>query len=151
MRVRLVTAEDADRLAALHAEGFDAPWSAREIADVLAWPGVFGLLAGDTDDEGMILMRVIADDAEVLTIAVAPRARRRGVARALLAESVGRAVLAGADAMFLEVAVDNAPAIALYQALGFVAAGRRKDYYDRGAEGHVDALALRLDLNSASA
>jgi ribosomal-protein-alanine N-acetyltransferase len=63
----------------------------------------------------------------------------------------GRADQAGADSMFLEVAVDNAPAIALYEAAGFAAVGRRPGYYDRGAAGRVDALILRLDLNSATA
>lgn len=151
MKLRLAEASDAAALAAVHAEGFDPPWSVQEISDVLTWPGVFGLLAGDAADDGMILVRVVADDAEVLTLAVAHHARRKGVARALLAESARLAVLAGADAMFLEVAVDNDPAIALYAAAGFASAGRRKDYYDRGAQGTVDALALRLDLNSVSA
>jgi ribosomal-protein-alanine N-acetyltransferase len=53
---------------------------------------------------------------------------------------------AGATAMFLEVAVDNAPALALYRRAGFVRAGLRKDYYDRGAAGSADAAAMRLDL-----
>lgn len=151
MRLRLAEARDAGLLARVHAQAFDPPWSAAEIADVLTWPGVFGLLAGDDAPTGMILVRVVADDAEVLTLAVAPPARRGGLARALLAEAGRLAALAGADAMFLEVAVDNDAAIALYRATGFVAAGLRKGYYDRGGEGLVDALALRLDLNTASA
>ena len=57
----------------------------------------------------------------------------------------------GAETLFLEVAVDNTAAIALYRAAGFASAGTRKGYYDRGAAGRVDALVLRLDLNTGPA
>ena len=84
------------------------------------------------------------------SIAVTPDARRRGVGKALVRAAMGAAAQAGADAAFLEVAVDNAPAAALYAGLGFRRIGLRKGYYDH-PEGEVDALVMRLDLNAAPA
>src|SRR6185503_11462189 len=98
---------------------------------------------------GVILCRVAAGELEVLTIGVPPQARRRGVAKALMAGALGAARQAGAEAAFLEVAVDNAEAAALYAGLGFRRAGLRRNYYDRGAAGRADALVMRLDLTDA--
>ncbi|HEY0438085.1 MAG TPA: GNAT family N-acetyltransferase, partial [Phenylobacterium sp.] len=98
----------------------------------------------------VILCRVAAGEMEILTIGVAQAARRRGVAKALIAAALPVARDLGAEAVFLEVAVDNDSAIALYKALGFTATGLRKSYYDRGPAGVMDALVMRLDLAAAS-
>jgi ribosomal-protein-alanine N-acetyltransferase len=148
MKLRPATPQDAEILAALHAKAFDPPWNAPAIANVLSGPGAFGLIAEDDAPAGMILARAIAGEAEILTIAVAPGARRSGLGRALVEAVCGLAGQSGAQTLFLEVAVDNAAAIGLYTAAGFTAAGRRRGYYDRGTEGRIDALILRLGLNS---
>jgi ribosomal-protein-alanine N-acetyltransferase len=88
---------------------------------------------------------------EVLTLGVSGAARRRGVARALMCAVLGAAREAKAEAVFLEVAMDNAAAVGLYEGLGFARAGLRPAYYDRGPRGRVDALVMRLDLATASA
>jgi ribosomal-protein-alanine N-acetyltransferase len=143
------TADDAPELAQAHAAGFPQPWDAAAFAGLFAGPGVFGLLARDDGRPvGMALCRVVAGEMEVLTIAVDPALRRRGIARALMAAALGAAREAGAEAAFLEVADDNAPAASLYASLGFRRAGLRRNYYDRGADGRVDALVMRLDLTS---
>lgn len=152
MTLSWATMAEADALAAVHAEGFDKPWSATNIAELFTGPGVFGFLATDAASPvGMILVRVAADDAEVLTIATAKPARRKGVARSLVQAAITAAREAGADAMFLEVAVDNAPAASLYAACGFRRIATRTGYYDRGPQGLVDALVMRLDLNAEPA
>ena len=87
-----------------------------------------------------------ADEAEILTIAVAPAAHRQGIGAALLAAAMAQAALRGAAAMFLEVAEGNAAARALYAAAGFRQSGRRRRYYPDGA----DALVLRRSLNPSS-
>lgn len=132
----------ARALAGLHAAAFDAPWSATAFADLLGQAGVF--LEGDTD--GFVLIRTVADEAEVLTLAVRPAARRKGLGARLLRAATVRAAAIGATRMFLEVAEDNAPARALYGALGFEAAGRRPRYYLRMDGPAVDALLLVLNL-----
>ncbi|CAL1690063.1 [Ribosomal protein S18]-alanine N-acetyltransferase [Brevundimonas subvibrioides] len=131
-----------EALAALHAEAFDAPWSTRAFADLLAGPGV--LL--EVERDGFVLVQVAADDAEILTLAVRPDARRGGVASRLLAAVTRRAAAAGATRLFLEVAEDNGAARALYDRLGFEPAGRRPRYYARPDGPAVDALLLVLNL-----
>jgi ribosomal-protein-alanine N-acetyltransferase len=133
--VRDALPTDAPLLAALHAQAFDHPWSAVEIAGLMA-SGAIALMT----ERGFILVREVAGEAEVLTLAVAPAARRQGQARALLAAAIARL---GDAEVFLEVAADNDAAIALYQAAGFQPVGRRRGYYARPA-GAVDALMLKL-------
>lgn len=132
-------------LAALHAQAFDPPWSAAEFASLLATPGAFAV----AEAEGFILVRAIAGEAEIITLAVAPTARRQGLARRLIEQAVVRALALEAQTLFLEVAEDNVPALAMYRGLGFEVVGRRRGYYVRGAGvSPADALVMRLSLNS---
>jgi ribosomal-protein-alanine N-acetyltransferase len=135
---------DCEVMAAIHAAAFAAPdaWNRDVFSQQLSLPGVFGLLhpAG-----GMILVRVAADEAEVLTLAVAPEVRRAGIAAALLRESAAAAAALGATAMFLEVSVAKTAARAAYGSAGFQPVGRRRRYYTDGS----DAVVLRLKLDPA--
>jgi ribosomal-protein-alanine N-acetyltransferase len=150
MRLVPAGAAEAEVLARVHALGFDPPWPAKDIATLFEGPGVFGFLVYEGEAAvGMILCRVVLEDAEVLTVAVDPAVRGRGIGRALVEASAVKAAAAGATAVFLEVAVDNAPALALYKRAGFHRAGMRSAYYDRGDAGQVDAIAMRLDLPAA--
>lgn len=143
-----VRAEDAAALAAVHARAFEAGWSAADIGELLAAPGGFGLAVREAGEVGgFVLARSIAGEAEILTLAVDPAARRRGLGRGLLEAAAAAALASGAETLFLEVAADNAAAIALYQAAGFIRVGARPGYYQR-ADRAIDALVLRRDLNS---
>ncbi|WP_160000387.1 GNAT family N-acetyltransferase [Roseomonas sp. 18066] len=142
--LRQIGAEEAKLLAALHGASFpphDA-WGPDALRLMLEMPGAFCLLAGEA---GFILARVAADEAEILTLAVHPAARRQGLALALLETTALAAAARGAAALFLEVSAGNAPARALYAAAGFAEVGRRRRYYADGS----DALVLRLDLAAA--
>ncbi|MBR7617986.1 GNAT family N-acetyltransferase [Phenylobacterium sp. 20VBR1] len=150
MKLRAAEEADLEALSAVHRRAFTPGWGPEEIADLASGPGAFGLIVEAETPLGMILCRALAGEAEVLTLAVDPAARRQGVARALVAAAAITARAAGAAAMFLEVAVDNDPAIALYEAHGFVRAGRRPSYYDRGGGIYVDAAVMRLDLGGTS-
>jgi ribosomal-protein-alanine N-acetyltransferase len=152
VNVTWATPAHAEAMAQAHAGAFTPGWREDEFEDLLDGEGVFGFLARDEDGPlGVILCRIAAGEMEVLTIGVPAAARRRGVARALMAAALTAARTAGTEACFLEVAVDNAAATALYEGLGFHHAGLRKAYYDRGADGVMDAIVMRLDLNAASA
>ncbi|MBS0332155.1 MAG: GNAT family N-acetyltransferase [Proteobacteria bacterium] len=146
------TPAECEAMAAVHAEAFPASWRWDEFEDLLDGEGIYGFLASaeDATPLGVILCRVAAGEMEVLTIGVAQAARRRGVARTLIAAGLQGARDLGASECFLEVAVDNEPAITLYEALGFRRAGLRKAYYDRRPQGFVDALVMRLDLTPAA-
>ena len=100
--------------------------------------------------DGFILIRTFGLESEILTVAVDPGARRRGVGRALLAAALDAAVARGVESGFLEVAEDNTAAAALYAGAGFRPIGRRRGYYPRGSGTSIDALALRLRLPPAA-
>jgi [ribosomal protein S18]-alanine N-acetyltransferase len=131
----------AAALAAIHAAAFAPPeaWGSDAMALQLGMPGAFGFL---DPRGGMVLARAVTDEAEILTLAVAPEARRQGIARALLAAAMEEARTRGAAAMFLEVAEPNRVARALYAAAGFTQLGKRRGYYPNGE----DALVLRAVL-----
>ena len=133
-----------DEMAALHARVFTVPrpWSAGEIAILLSSVHV---VAAAEAPHGFALAQVAADEAELLTIAVVPEARRRGVGARLLARVEALARARGAERMLLEVAADNDPAIALYGRAGYAETARRRGYY-RHAEGATDALILARPL-----
>jgi [ribosomal protein S18]-alanine N-acetyltransferase len=124
-------------LASLHAVCFPKPWDAAAISALLVTPGTFAF----AHEDGFVLARVAGAEAEILTLAVAPLARGRGLGRALLQAVITKAAKMGAANLFLEVGVDNPAALALYAGLGFAKVGTRKAYYDGG-----DALVLRLSL-----
>jgi [ribosomal protein S18]-alanine N-acetyltransferase len=143
MRMRLLAqTRDAALLARLHAECFAEPWSAESFAALLEQPATFALITND----GFILVRVAGDESEVLTLAVRPAARRRGIASAVLIEAAKQAEEQGAKAMFLEVGASNSPAIALYKRFGFAQVGCRGAYYAVPGGGSEDALVLRVEI-----
>ncbi|MDR3474405.1 MAG: GNAT family N-acetyltransferase [Devosia sp.] len=134
---------DAAVLAAIHHAAFgpaDA-WSAEVIGIHLLSPGAFTLMhaAG-----GMVMARVAADEAEILTFAVTPEARRQGIGRRMLAATMMRAAEAGAVSLFLEVDVANDAARRLYEAVGFVSVGTRRGYYEDGSDAQVMRASLQV-------
>jgi len=141
MTPRPCTEVDAPALAVLHARCFTGAeaWGADAMVLMLRMPGAFGFWQPAA---GLILARAIAGEAEILTLAVVPEARRQGVAGALLTAALARATAAGAAAMLLEVAAGNGAARGLYTGFGFAEVGRRRRYYSDGR----DALVLSLDL-----
>lgn len=133
-----------DVLADIHAQAFSSArsWSATEFRDLLDQPST--ILAGD--DRAFALLRVTLDEAEVLTIATAPAHRRKGLARAALAQAEQAAQLVGATVIFLEVAEDNHAACSLYAQAGYAQIGRRPGYYVPKDAAPVAALVLRKSL-----
>jgi len=136
-------------LAALHRTCFpEDPWQPQAIAELMALAGFFGRIAWEgLETTGLALAQGLSQECEILTLGVVPKWRRSGIASALLAAIVEEARHRGAQALFLEVAVDNTAARALYRVNGFVQIGRRANYYRR-AECRVDALVLRHLLST---
>ena len=134
---------DLQVLAVLHAACFDDPWDESAIAALLAMPGSFGLLASVTGlPAGFLLARVAADEAEILSIGVAPDCRRQGIGGQLLERAFACAASSGASRMLLEVAEDNVAARAFYLRHRFAAVGRRPRYYRRAAGPPAAALIM---------
>ena len=132
-----------DTLARIHAASFTQPrpWTETEFTDLARDPATF-LIAYT---EGFLLGRTVLDEAELLTLAVAPEARRQGSGATLLNLFETMAQERGAVTAFLEVASDNAPARALSDSAAWQDAGRRRNYYAAG----IDAIVMRKDLGIA--
>ncbi len=134
-----------ESLAACHARAFAGrgrAWRADEFARLLDDPQV--IVAGTA--EGFALARVAAAEAEILTVATEPAARRQGLARTALEALHAQAARRGAERAFLEVGAGNRPARALYRVLGYRQVGRRREYYARADGAREDALVLERGL-----
>ena len=147
---------DVSVISAMHADCFTdglggQVWNQAAIAEVLAMPGAYGLLAVEevpdvpgngVSPAGFVLGRAVSGECEILSLGVPRRWRRRGLGRVLLRAAVERACEAGARRVFLEVAEDNGAARGLYMAEGFTVVARRPAYYRRTA-GEAAALVFR--------
>ncbi|MDF1872722.1 GNAT family N-acetyltransferase [Vannielia sp.] len=131
-------------LARLHARCFTSPrpWTAEEIASLLTGSTVF--LIGD--GEGFAMGQAVAGEAELLTIAIPPEARRQGRGAALLEAFHREAFARGATQAILEVSAENADARALYAAAGYTQTGCRPGYYRALDGSRLDALVLARSL-----
>lgn len=131
-------------MAMIHAASFDdaRPWRENEFTALLQ--SAQCIIVGDA--RAFALARVIADEAELLTIATVPAHRRQGLARACMADWEAAARQRGATRAFLEVASDNVAAHALYLALGYTPCGHRKAYYKRNDGSTADAIVMEKDL-----
>jgi len=147
-RIEALPVGAAEPLAILHGACFpDDPWEAGAMARLIALTGSFGWLVWDGDSPaGFILVRDLGNECEILSLGVAPRWRRLGIAQDLLRAAIAEARRRALPSLVLEVATDNDPAQALYTGLGFSAVGRRARYYKR-PDGRADALILRLTLS----
>jgi ribosomal-protein-alanine N-acetyltransferase len=147
--IEVLPAGAAEPLAILHGACFpDDPWEAGALARLIALTGSFGWLVWeDKSPAGFILVRDLGNECEILSLGVAPRWRRLGIAQDLLRAAIAEARRRALPSLVLEVATDNDPAQALYAGFGFVRVGRRARYYKR-PDGRADALILRLILSS---
>lgn len=144
MELRVVDRAYGVVLSALHCACFPDGWGVASMDEVLRSPGVYAILAADGERAaGLALGRRIADEAELLTLGVAPEHRRQGLGAALVRAVA--AVVPRARALHLEVAADNPAALMLYRTMGFDQIGRRKDYYRRQDGRLVDALTFTVD------
>lgn len=148
-RIQPIGVERSAECAAIHAASFTHPWQEADFEQLFVAPGMFADGAiGDKDDRlaGFVLSRIAADEAEVLTIAVAPEWRSRGVATLLLGPHLSSLAANGVTRVFLEVEEENAAARALYANFDFRRVGERKSYYRTADASLKGALLLRRDL-----
>ena len=134
------------RMAEIHAACFSMPrpWSDAEFTDLLRSRDVFLCEA----PAGFALGRVAGPEAELLTLAVLPEARRQGAGTALVADFENEAKRRGATEAFLEVSDQNPTAIRLYDTAGYQNAGRRKGYYQGPDSARADCIVMRKDLTA---
>ncbi|WP_420563190.1 ribosomal protein S18-alanine N-acetyltransferase [Thalassobaculum sp.] len=145
--LRAADAADADAVAALQRASFDDQWSMEAVTGLLSGPANLSLVAEAQGRlVGFLIGQCVVDTAEVLAVAVDPGARRAGWGGALLTgfERVARA--SGAERVILDVAADNAAALALYAGRGYQTVARRDRYYAIGRAHPVDALVMAKNL-----
>jgi [ribosomal protein S18]-alanine N-acetyltransferase len=141
------SARDAGSIAILHGVSFRRGWSEQEVEGLLLDHHVVGHRAMRGDRlAGFIISRLVLDEAEILSVAVARAQQGHGLARRLLDLHLRRLAGLGARAVFLEVDENNRPAIRLYTRAGFREISRRADYYAAVGAKPTAALVLRRDL-----
>ncbi|MEM7290473.1 MAG: GNAT family N-acetyltransferase [Pseudomonadota bacterium] len=141
-----VEADDLARLAELHAQGFSRGWSDGELAKLMANKAYFCLVMrprgeNNTQPVAFVLVRVAAEEAEIITIATHNRLRRSGFARRLMEAVIRKLESDRAKRLFLEVDENNKAAISLYHQLGFKKISERTAYYN-GDGDNVPSSAL---------
>lgn len=139
-------------LADLHAPAFHHAWSEEDFAGMLSQGNIFGFIARPVGKPkqaaGFVLARLVAGEAEILTIAVSSAFQRRGVGRDLMEAVLRHLHHERAESLFLEVDESNVAAQALYRRLGFIQVGQRPAYYETG-HGRSNALVLRRQFPEA--
>jgi ribosomal-protein-alanine N-acetyltransferase len=135
--------DDGAAIAALHGASFRRGWGDDEILRLLLERNVVTQrISAGGKLIGFIMSRLAAGEAEILSVAIAPGWRGRGLSRQLLDLHLRRLAGVGVRAVYLEVGEHNAPACRLYRRAGFREVGRRQGYYEDGAT----ALVLRRDF-----
>ena len=143
MILETMNAAHVAQIAALEKICFSDPWSERSIASELDNKLAFWLVATEGETvAGYIGSQTVMEESDMMNVAVHPDFRRQGIAEALVSGLVEHLKAMGSHCLTLEVRASNAPAIALYEKLGFAEIGRRKNYYRNPRE---DALILRKE------
>lgn len=136
--------------AAIHGTAFARPWSRDEVEQLIMQREVVADAALTGRGEtllGFVMSRIAPPEAEILTIAVDPAQRGRGIGRDLLSHHLSRLVASGINQVFLEVDEGNDPALKLYKGLGFQKVGQRPGYYAMKDGTRATALILRADID----
>lgn len=139
---------DAETCAHLHAQGFYRGWPREDFAAYIAGRDTPVYVACDAKRKiaGFAMIRIAADEAELITIAVDPRWRKKGVGVALLRAVFSDLLMSPATKLFLEVAEDNVAATRLYRKLGFEKISERTGYYPRDNGLPATAIVMSRDL-----
>ena len=129
---------DVDMMSAIERVCFTVPWSRESIEQTVKSDAAYcvSVLCGD-DVVGYGFSVTVADESEILNLAVSPEHRRRGIGRLILDEMLKGAASSGAKTAYLEVRESNKAASALYESEGFTVVGRRKNYYKLPTEDAV--------------
>ena len=155
--IRPVRPADYDAILSLEALLFPSAFDKRHLTHLLAQPGGVAFVADVAAEKdwpvadpfaGYIIAQIVGDEAEILSLAVAPLARRRGIGAALLGHLIAQRDTQNIGAIWLDVAADNMAAIRLYEKAGFIISGHRPHYYRRPG-GAVDAVLMKCLLTAA--
>jgi len=143
MEIVRMQRQHVPQVAALERKCFSDPWSEQSLAGELDNPLSLWLVCQvDGEVWGYVGSQTVLGETDMMNVAVLPRARRQGIAQRLILALVAQLKQQGSGCLSLEVRPSNAPAVALYQGLGFSQVGRRPNYYRHPKE---DGLILRKE------
>ncbi|GAB6182770.1 ribosomal protein S18-alanine N-acetyltransferase [Thermodesulfovibrio hydrogeniphilus] len=143
MNIRLAEARDLPSIHHIAIQSFSSPWSMKSFAEELSNPNSrVKVVEVEGEIVGYVVYRMISDEAEILSIAIKPEQRRKGLAKELI-KNILDEIKHKARSCFLEVRASNIPAIKLYEKMGFQKKGLRKNYYLIPEE---DAIIMELRL-----
>jgi ribosomal-protein-alanine N-acetyltransferase len=146
--IETASLRDAGRLAQIHAASFHRGWGEGEFEGMLAERNTMAhRLRLRRRIAGFVISRIGADEAEILSVAIDPHHRGRGLSRDLLLTHLGHLAGRGVRTVFLEVEENNQPARRLYERAGFTTVGRRERYYQQAGGEQLNALLMRRDLS----
>ena len=151
--IETASQSDIGLIADIHASSFPTMWSADEIAALLSQDQVVSLIARkpniiqQRNILGFVICRKAADEAEILTIAVEPRQRRKGFGRMLVDELIRQLYRDGIKKLYLEVDDQSSGAVKLYKNVGFKKVGIRNQYYTHSDSNSGNALTMQYDIN----
>lgn len=143
--IKIADPDAAAEIAALHMKLFNPPWDVSSVTPLLAAPAAVAFVTRigiPPTTVGFIIGQMAADVSEIISIGVDEAWQKRGLGRILFGAFTRAVSRAGAKRLFLDVAADNAPAFALYKAMGCVEVGRRKAYYTRHQAPSADAIVM---------
>jgi ribosomal-protein-alanine N-acetyltransferase len=148
LHIEPAVVNDADVISRLHAQGFFRGWPREEFESFIREKDTPVYVAADSRRRvaGFLILRHAADEVELITVAVDPKWRKKGIGRALVRAAFADLMMTPARRMFLEVAEDNAAAVRLYRTEGFAEVGRRQGYYARASGEPATALVMARDL-----
>lgn len=149
--IRPVTKAEAGILTGIHEECFPRYWNRQAFTDFFTVKNTFALLVEELNNAGaaiaMMVYRVAFEQADVLTIAVLPKWRRRGIAKLLVEQLLKDCREAGVKEIFLEVEDGNIAGLKLYEQAGFKNISRRKLYYQQLDGSLTDALVMAKKIS----
>lgn len=148
LHIEPAVTSDAEVCSKLHAQGFYRGWPREDFAAYIAGRDTPVYVACDAKRKiaGFAMIRLAADEAELITIAVDKHWRKKGVGLALLRAVFDDLMMTPARRMFLEVAADNPAALKLYGKVGFKKVAERKGYYERTDGQPATAIVMSRDL-----
>ncbi|NVK37861.1 MAG: ribosomal protein S18-alanine N-acetyltransferase [Gammaproteobacteria bacterium] len=143
--IRAMQIEDVPSVYAIEQQGYDFPWSVNLFEQAVKSTKYCAVIEEQNEILGYGILSYVVGEAELLNICIARDHQGKGLAHHLLQHLIDHATLQDNHEMYLEVRVSNAPAIALYERMGFNEIGRRKNYYPT-KNGKEDAILMALPL-----
>ena len=143
MLIRNMKSEDIQAVVEIEKNCFSLPWSEKSFEDSITRDDTIFLVCEDDVITGYIGLYLSFDEASITNVAVSPDFRKKGYGECLVTAAKEAAKESGAESIFLEVRVSNAPAISLYKKMGFEELGIRKNFYEHPVE---DAIIMKVGI-----